>query len=244
MENKIAIIMATIMRDEIMMKCLPSFLDKNLTLYLLEQGKMTDTKTELYEDLIKQGHHIYIINKNLGISGARNYLLDKIENESFVMICDDDVELQSNPNDILYHFDNPKIGIIGGLLINMEKRIEQHYEYVIEIKNNIYYMKIPEPGENIDLVLNFFVARKELFDDIRWDNNLHLVEHSDFFLILKQLNKWIVTYDRNLLGHHYSYAFRPPEYNKIRKAPAKYTAMFWAKWGINKQKREKYPICK
>ena len=36
-------------------------------------------------------------------------------------------------------------------------------------------------------VINFFIAKKEVFDEVRWDNRIKVEwEHIDFFLRLKQ----------------------------------------------------------
>jgi hypothetical protein len=153
------------------------------------------------------------------------------------MIADDDVELLSNPYDILHHFEeNPKIGIIGGCLFNVAKKKEHHYEYALEINKKMLLLK---HSNKIDLVLNFFVARKELFGDIQWDEQLHMCEHTDYFLRLKQLNKWLIIYDRTLYGNHYSYEFRTGDYRAFRASKfSKYIKMFHKKWNIIGTKRE------
>lgn len=234
--NNIAVIVTTIKKDKIMMKCLPSFDKCNLTIYLLDQGEATIQKQELYDLLGNKGHHIYCIKKDIGLSAARNFLIDKVT-EPYIMIADDDIELISNPLDFLYYFSNPQLGILGGCLIAMGKHKEQHYEYAIEIKNRMLYLK---KSDKLDLVLNFFIARKELFNDIRWDKELGMVEHTDFFLRLKQLNKWLIMYDKNLLGYHYSYELRPKEFSAFRSLKfQKYMQIFHRKWNIKGTNRER-----
>jgi len=235
--NKIAVIMTTIKKDKMLLKCLPSFLNKNLTIYLLDQGKITPEKAELYKALEMQRHHIFTIESDIGLSAARNFLIHHII-EPFFFIVDDDVELKSNPEEILYHFNNPNIAIVGGMLFNVAKNKEHHYEYALEIKNNKLWLK---NSKNIDLVLNFFIARKEVWNDIKWDEELKMVEHADYFLRLKQLNKWKVIYDPILFGNHYSYEFRTQEYKSFRRLKfGKYLKLFHRKWNIYGTEREKW----
>jgi hypothetical protein len=173
--NQIAVIMTTIKKDSLLMKCLPTFLNKDLTIYLLDQGRLTPQKVLFYNELRNQGHQIYCIEKDIGLSAARNFLISKIT-EPYFFIVDDDVELLSNPYDLLHHFDeNPAIGIVGGCLFNVAGNVEHHYEYALEIRHRILYLK---KSPNIDLVLNFFIARTEIFKDIQWDEQLQMVEHS------------------------------------------------------------------
>jgi hypothetical protein len=52
------------------------------------------------------------------------------------------------------------------------------------------------------MVTNFFLAKKELFNDIKWDNELRLVEHSDYFIRLKT-TKWKVLFTPDIqIDHH------------------------------------------
>ena len=239
--NKIAIIVTTIKRDEMMMKCVSSHLDKNITTYLLDQGEITLTKKRFYKELENRGNHIYCISKDFGIPGARKFLVEKVT-EPFVLVADDDIELISNPNEILYHFnENSKLGIVGGCCINKAKNdIEQHYEYALEIKNQILYLK---NSKKIDLVLNFFVARRELFNDIQWDERLKLMEHLDFFLQLKELDKWDIIYDKELLSNHYSYGLRPSNYSVIRRNPKtlrQCQEILYKKWNYFRMERDKW----
>jgi len=234
--NNIAVIITTIKKDQMMLKCLPSFDKPGITIYLLDQGKITPEKETFYNSLTDKGHCIYHIEKDIGLSAARNFLLTKVT-EPYIMVADDDVELLSNPYDVLHHFEeNPNMGLVGGCLFNVAKNKEHHYEYALEISKKMLWLK---NSNKIDLVLNFFIARKELFGDIQWDEQLQVIEHTDFFLRLKQLNKWIIVYDKVLFGNHYSYEFRTNDYTTFRKTKfAKCMRIFHQKWGINGTKRD------
>ena len=226
----IAVLMTTIERDEILLKVLPSYLQYPVKLYLLDQGEETEVKNKYYEELRQQGHFIEYSHEDIGLSGARNHLLSKIDDEEYVFLTEDDIELQTNPYSLLNDFTNCNLGILGGLLIRKPADTEQHYEYELKLENNILeYIK----SGKIDIVLNFFLAKSRVFKDIQWDDKLCLVEHTDFFYRLKQLNKWRVGYTRKLIGFHHSY--KPENYMTLRRrAGTIYLDMFMKKWGIEK----------
>ncbi len=222
--NPIAVVMTTIARDDSLMKILPSYLKYPIKLYLLDQGNPTEEKNKYYKELRQQGHFIEY-SPEVGLSAARNLLLSHVEEEC-VLMTEDDIELTTNPYCLLQNFWNNNLGILGGLLIRNNK--EQHYEYELELNNGILQYK---KSDKIDLCLNFFLAKRKLFNDILYDEAFKLVEHTDFFLRLKQLNKWKVDYTRNLVGIHHP--FKPEVYMQYRRRTEEYITKFKQKWGIN-----------
>lgn len=227
--HPIAVLMTTIARDEILMKVLPSYLQYPIKLYLLDQGEETEIKNKYYDELRQQGHFIEYSHKDVGLSGARNYLLSKIEDEEYVFLTEDDIELQTNPYSLLSEFTNNNLGILGGLLIRKPSNTEQHYEYELSFENKVFEYK---KSDKIDIVLNFFLAKSKVFKDIQWDEALPLCEHSDWFWRLKQLNKWKVGYTRKLSGWHHHY--KPDDYLLLRNRSMQYLDVFMKKWDIRK----------
>lgn len=223
--NPIAVIMTTIARDNILLQVLPSYLQYPIKIYLLDQGNHSEKKDAYYNELRQKGHFIEY-SQDIGLSAARNYLLSKVT-EEYVFMTEDDIELTSNPYILFQEFDNNNLGILGGLLIREGK--EQHYEYELKLENNaIEYIK----SNKIDLVLNFFLAKRRVFNDILYDNELFLSEHTDFFLRLKQLNKYKVKYTRNLTGTHH--VIRTNDYMQYRSRSAYYSEKFKNKWNIER----------
>jgi hypothetical protein len=234
-KRTIAAVITTILKDETMLKCISSFDKYNVVIYLLDQGDITPEKEIIYQELEKKGHHIYRIKQDCGLSAARNWLIERVT-EPYVFISDDDVELVSNPYKMLSHFNRDRtVGIVGGQLWNVGRGFEHNYNYALEIKNgNLYMYK----SDHTDLVLNFFIANRDIFQEVKWDENLKMVEHVDFFLQLKQLNKWKVVFDKKLYGKHYSTHFRSDEYRKQRKKQCSaYLKMYKEKWGFKSEIR-------
>jgi hypothetical protein len=222
----VAVIMTTIERDEILFKVLPSYLQYPVKLYLLDQGKHTKEKDEYYDKLRNEGHDITYAG-DIGLSTARNYLLNKAKDEEYIFMTEDDIELKTNPYSLLNKFTNNNLGILGGLLIRNGK--EQHYEFALELNNGtLNYVK----KDTIDLCLNFFLAKRKVFEDIQYDEQLKLCEHTHFFMQLKKINKWKVDYTRNLEGIHHT--FKPENYMTYRSRAEQYTEVFKKKWGITK----------
>jgi hypothetical protein len=222
----IAVLMTTFLRDDIMKSVIPSYLKYPIKLYLLDQGKQTPEKEIFYDTLRKQGHCIEYSSFDIGLSKARNLLLDKIEDEEYVLLTEDDIELTSNPYSLLSNFSNNNLGILGGLL-KYPNNNEQHYEYELELKDNkLYYKK----SNQIDIVLNFYLAKRKVFNEIRYDDNLKLVEHTDFFLRLKELNKYKVDYNRRLTGIHHK--IKTEVYAQYRYRTKEFIEKFKNKWNI------------
>ncbi len=226
--NPIAIVMTTFLRDEALFKVLPSYLQYPVKLYLLDQGLKTPEKDKLYNELREKGHYIEYSEFDIGLAAARNKLIEHVE-EEYVLLTEDDIELKSNPYSLLNYFTNNNLGVLGGLLIRQPENTEQHYEYELEIQNNeLIYKK----SDKINIVLNFALIKRKLFNDVKYDNRLKLVEHTDFYLNLKQINKWSVNYTRNLLGWHYHE--KPESYMIYRERGNDYIKIFKKKWNINK----------
>jgi hypothetical protein len=224
--HPIAVVMTTFLRDERMMKVLPSYLKYPVKLYLLDQGNPSPVKNKYYDELRAQGHYIEYSEYDIGLSEARNRLLSQVDQE-FVLLTEDDIELVSNPYSLLQSFWNNNLGVLGGLLYRQPESSEQHYEYELSLKEGVLEYK---KSDHVDLVLNFALFRNAVFADITYDSKLKLCEHTDFYLRLKQLNKWKVDYTRQLIGNHYS--LKEGEYKRYRSRGAEYAEIFKKKWNI------------
>ena len=223
--HPIAICMTTFLRDDSLMKMLPSYLKYPVKLYILDQGNHSAQKDDLYENLRQKGHWIQYADFDCGLSRARNIILKEVK-EPYVIITEDDLELLTNPYQLLSYFNDKKLGILGGLTINAQQRTEEHYEYRMELKDGVLrYIK----ADTYDIVQNFFIARTTLFKDVQYDEVLKLAEHTDFFLQLQKLNKWNVSYTRNFKGNHY--CLRNFKYSEYRSRQ-EFGDIMHKKWNI------------
>jgi phosphorylcholine metabolism protein LicD len=236
----IAIIIPTFLRDDKLKECVNSILKNfgavnnfqpNIRIYIGDQADIPAEKMEYYNYLKELGHKFFKLPYNCGLAYARNYLISQIV-EPYVLICDDDYIFTDKTifepmlNLLIL---NEDIGIVGGKLNDRETVPLRLYIDSTKGSNFLTYISKPIAYLNsfntkiqksyryfkTEMVPNFFLAKKELFKDIRWDDELKLIEHSDFFLRLKTTN-WKVLFTPDCeIEHH-------PEnntevYNSFRK---------------------------
>ena len=95
---------------------------------------------------------------------------------------------------------SPEIGIVGGRV--QQNDINIPFEFYPRIIDGVLYHS--QDGDNwkshkgitykeTGCCLNFMLVRRELFNDVIWDEDLKLVEHVDFFLRVAK-TKWKVLF--------------------------------------------------
>jgi GT2 family glycosyltransferase len=216
--RQVAIIIPTFIREDKVTECITSILktypEGMVRIYVGDQSdEISEQMQEFYKKLQSKGHVFVRLPFNCGLSYARNYLIKQTKSEPYIMIIDDDFIFTEKTDlskfiDVLeeqefngiaggcidkrYHYAGwldylPSINKILKInIFSVPQAINLTTEYNYKQRKVAYYYS--------DIVLNFFLAKKEIFNDIEWDNDLILVEHTDFMLRLKQLNKWKVCY--------------------------------------------------
>lgn len=224
----VGIIIPTFLRPEKLINCVNSifkiYSDVNrfqtfFKIYIGEQGEITQEKAELYHKLEEMGHKIFKLPYNCGLSYTRNYLISQVK-EPYILVIDDDyIFTEESHLEPFFRLlvENENIGIVAGKLKNREQTpvkifvdkpknemnilthiiLPEEYIYSIETK-----IQKSVPYFESEYVLNFFIAKKEMFDDIKWDNELKLVEHTDFMLRLKT-TKWKTVYTPTVIVEHH-----------------------------------------
>jgi len=225
--NPIAVCIPTFLRDESIMKVVPSYLKYPLKLYILDQGRHSEVKDKFYADLRAKNHWVEYSNFDIGVSAARNAIISHIE-EPFFLLTEDDMELVSNPYVVLNMFDERlDLGVVGGRPFTQPQNTLENYNYELQIKDHILYYK--RTGK-YDIVENFAVMRTKIFKEVKYDEQLKLAEHSDFYLQLKQLNKWKIDIHDKLIGKHFK--SRTGEYASYRNKSDYYAQIMRKKWDI------------
>lgn len=171
-------------------------------LYIADDGGATDEKEYRYQKLEAAGHTIIRLPFNCGISVGRNEIVKRIT-EKYLLLMDDDIVLQNRES--IEHMkavlDSDKdIGLCSGMLFgkNGEHIGNENYQKGLrfEIDGGILFRypahrEIHKTNGSMyviaEQVVNFFIAKKAIFDDVKWDNRIKVEwEHIDFFLRLKQ----------------------------------------------------------
>ncbi|MCA1782218.1 MAG: glycosyltransferase [Intrasporangiaceae bacterium] len=124
---------------------------------------------------------------NSGVAVGRNAALDAVETE-FVFVCDDDIVLTALTDlavlmDYLDH--NPKADIVGVTLVDLPVR------KLVDRGASPLFPGAAEPivpwGTVIDelpvvrKLAQVYLARTDSIRRVRWDENLRMVDHRDFF---------------------------------------------------------------
>ncbi|MFA7133053.1 MAG: hypothetical protein WC108_07115, partial [Bacteroidales bacterium] len=131
------------------------------------------------------------------------------------------------------------IGIVGGSVANgdgtysFDFNFEKKGSTLYQRKSNNRYNKISGIDYKIcDCVFNFALIKKEVFQSIKWDEDIKIMgEHTDFFLRLKE-TRWKVAFCPEVkIGHeHISIG----EYRTMRKRDEFFIKM------MKKHKLKKY----
>jgi len=140
---------------------------------------------------------------NAGISKVRNSILQFV-NTKYLLQLDDDVIVPRNVLDIIPFLDeHDELGGVGMGQIPLSTKclplieafdMEIIDEYLFRTFNNDKYYQISNGlvfMGYFDFIPNNAIFRKELFNDVKWDNNFVIWgDNSDFFLQAKYHTKW------------------------------------------------------
>lgn len=133
---------------------------------------------------------------DVGLAKARNRMVEETE-EPYVLIMDDDFifDKRTKIETFLKIIkSDPKIGVVGGITerngdtwdFTHRWKVDDDTIYQVDDEDNweqINGTKCKETGS----VINFALMRREIFEDVKWDERFKIGgEHSDFYLQLKK----------------------------------------------------------
>jgi len=180
----------------------------NANIYIADQNEEFNVAwyKELWQKLFNLGLQkkpvAYGMGFDKGLSFCRNYLC-KVTKNQYKLILDDDFIFNEKTeiDKFVKLLDaRPDIGIVGGALTQKGDLVNFEHDLVIE--GDVLYHKKREQEYQVfqglhfkeyDCVLNFALFNKNVFDGTKWDEELKVTEHTDFFLRLKQ-TRWKVAY--------------------------------------------------
>lgn len=194
--NKIAIIITTFERDELLLQSVQSVLlnrPPSSEIYIIDQSP-TKQKIEYYSIFAHYIHAPY----NCGLSYSRNLGVELARRDGCTHIL-------ISADSILFDATMVKCGEMVALLdmydivgMQLNNRIEweaklklvpgEHFELHF-IDKSIPTIEIGEfKAFDVDICRNFFIAKTEVFDKVKWDEDLRLGEHECFFHFCQQNN--------------------------------------------------------
>lgn len=250
-ENKIAVAIKTFMRDALLYKTIDAYRQTLDTLglayrfYVADDGPQADGKLGFYGKLKADGHMVLSLPFDSGLSFGRNAIIKQVK-EDYVLVTDDDVTIR-DPESIkrmkAVLDSDENIGIVAAVL-RYEKgayfsgenyakgiRFERRGRLLARIASPRTVLETPEGVHYVvaDQVPNIFIAKRDMFKDVSWDNRIKIeYEHMDFFLEL-QKTRWkaAVCLDAeawHLISEH------DPEYLRFRRTTP--MAYFLQKHGL------------
>jgi len=222
-KDMIAVCIKTFMREENFFRAV-DMVEKNFPyphrFYIADDGNVSEEKEQLYRKLENSGHKIIRLPFNSGLSVGRNALIKEAA-EDYVLIMDDDIGIKSpetikNMRRVLDS--KSDIGIVAGVLkheITDRPFGNGNYSRGIDliIKDNILHRYTTRNSTQSidgiryvqsDQVINFFLAKREVFNSVKWDSNIKIGwEHMDFFLSLKKTPwKAVICLDAEAMHFH------------------------------------------
>ena len=209
--DDITIIIKTLDRYVCLKPLIKSILKKYKDIpILIGDDSLISCKKRIEKDFPnKKNIIVYNLPYDCGLSYGRNYLVNKVKTKYFCL-CDDDFvfDKKTNLEAALNILKENNLDILGGYLrnykiINSKKdyliRFAQkilHYElptnYIATLneKDNIlhanYQIKEFPDYKEVDVVINFFIAKTESIKKHPWDEDLKLQEHTAFFYSAKK----------------------------------------------------------
>lgn len=273
--TELAIFIKTLLKEKTILNCVKS-IEKNLSdidyrIYIADDGPISPYKKNLYKDLKKKGHKIFELPYNIGASASRNVLLRELGEEMFILRMDDDFHISEETNicdmiNILKYDKN--IGVIADLERQIghgksvqSGRINPWQGFLLRQNNYLIKKMYPlrkynfEYIDNIrvaksDFTRNMLLIKREVFEDISWDENLPFAnEHLDFLLQLKN-SKWDVVITPDSIHWHRDDLSKIDafdlfeEYKKIRISNSKknkHHQYFLDKWNVKGVKIKRTP---
>jgi GT2 family glycosyltransferase len=233
----VAVGIKTFLREDLLFQTLDAIEDHFPYLfrfYIADDGSVSDKKELRYRRLEEKGHVIIRLPYNSGISVGRNEIVKRFT-EPYLLMMDDDIVIEDGESirrmkAVLDSRD--EMGVCSGMLFgrNGDYVGNENYQKGLrfETSGGILFRypahrQIEQANGSgtmfvvAEQVVNFFLAKREVFDDVRWDNRIKVEwEHMDFFLsLLKTKWKAAVCLEARAVHLH---SILDPVYNQYRRA--------------------------
>lgn len=247
MDYKIAILITTFLRDNLLYKTLQKIVDNytnNCIVFIADQG-YADSEKDINIDYFKSQIPLeyYRLPFFCGISAARNFLINKAREMEipYCLLTADSIQF-INP----YNFDDTieflesdiNNGIIGFDLLNYAT----WRGTITLIPKQYFYVDIPDKAPfqykelsiiPVEMCSNFFIAKTNVLINNKWDEELKLMEFEDFFWRLKTNTNYKVFFTSDIKGRYIHN--RTKEYEEYRNlANSQFNKLVCQKYGLTR----------
>ena len=118
-----------------------------------------------------------------GVSAGRNLLIDNTKTKYYLTVDDDMIFTEDTNLEIAYEIleENPQLDMVGG------KVGAAKYHGLLKKENNVMTLHKGESKNNInghliyDIILQFYLVKAEKIKQIKYDPELKIVDHMEFF---------------------------------------------------------------
>lgn len=239
--NQIAIVFDNFLRDQITFNLIKSIFQfcPGVKLYISDQSVFNPVTNELYTRLIQNGHCVIYCGFDCGISVAKNRAIS-IVTEPYIFTCDSDNIFTEKTNlesliPILQN--NDRLGYLN--LLESRNGIKIEYEINLSLENKTIIYNNAHINENpnellfCDYTTNEGLFKKEIFQDVKFDEEMKLAEHLDFFMQLKYRSQWKVAYTALAAIDNQNIKIDNQDYQAYRNRNKIYWQLYFKKWNID-----------
>lgn len=177
------------------------------------------------------GAELLALPHDIGLSAGRNRLVDAVDTEYTLLLDDDFVFEPSTRIEALLPPLEAGLDLASGRVNG-----EDYHGMLMQRESTLHYLfrqrrKVQAGYPLYDMTWNFFLARTERLRELRWDEELKVCEHTDFFLRGMQMAQPLrVTHVPEVnIGHLQD---RNANYTRYRKRSAYYAILFFRKHGL------------
>lgn len=197
--------------------------------------------SELVKEGPLRGFYYYPFPYDIGLSEGRNRLVEKVKTE-YVLFLDDDFVLTeaSDLARLIHELNMNRHDLVAGKSPNCDTDYSGTMR-VHKSKQGKKLLLLPQKTtidgstcERVDIVPNLFMAHTKLFQRIKWDSQLKLGEHEDFFLRAKRLGIRVSTCPGLTFDHHQTpEQLQSEHYRKMRGRVWGFLEIFLKKHGLS-----------
>lgn len=185
------------------------FTEGTYRLYLFDEAPVDSWKTQIYDQLRSKGHVVEVASQATSVALARNRLIDRLEDEAYVLRLDDDFELagEFSIDPLLSVLSDSGIDFCscverqvgsGRLTPSGKTRIRAgfvrfgsgRYRPEVELLPDHSWRYQTRGGVRFaiaDYMRNLILIKRHCFEKVRWNDELPFeLEHEDFYFSLKR----------------------------------------------------------
>jgi hypothetical protein len=252
MEQKIAILVTSFLRDNLLYETVNNilrYMPQRSAIFVGNQSYKTDEErlngfTRFNVNIDNTAHfpiNYYNLLFDCGLSYARNFLVQEAhkQNYDYCLLLADSIQFTEYKNfyeAIDFLETNEKYALVGFDLLNSKCSWEFNLaladggiKLIPSVKHQIYHRII---FKEIEICRNVFLAKTAALLDSPWDNDLKLAEHEKFFIDFK--NKEYKCFWTNHWVFKRCDSQNSAEYNKYRARFGEYVDVLKKKLNLNR----------